>query len=144
ATASPDKLARIWDVRPAVRVLDVRPRYYDAAYSPDGARIATSESAGPVRLWTASGKLIAERFSSVGTAEVVFDRTGTWIAAVGLDGAVEIGDAATATLRSFHRVMGKNPTGAPDAPDHIVGQLPVRGAFSPDGRRFATMAGERQ
>ena len=138
ATASADGLARIWDIRPAMRVFQVMQRTFDAAYSPDGSRIATTSEAGRLWLWTAAGKLVGERNPrTIGAGEVVFDRGSTRIAAIGLDGAVEIGDAATATLQPFRGQWGKNPTGSPDSPD-AIGHLPPRGAFSPDGRRFAT------
>ena len=143
ATASFDGVARIWDVRPVMRVLDTAQRTYDAAYSPDGSRIATTESSGGLRLWSASGQLLAERLPPLGATELVFDRAGRQLAIVGLDGTVEVGDAATAVTRPFHRVQGRNPTGGPDSPDRVIGHLPPRGAFSPDGRRFATIAGER-
>lgn len=145
ATASADGLARIWDIRPAMRVLQVMQRTYDAAYSPDGSRIATTGVDGLLWLWTASGQLVAQsKPHNLGAAEVVFDRGGTQIAAVGLDGTVEIGDAATATLRAFRDVRGKDLTGSPDSPE-VVGHLPPRGALSPDGRRFATLgAGAHQ
>jgi WD40 repeat protein len=138
ATASADGLAWIWDIRPAMRVLQVMERAYAAAYSPDGSRIATTGIDGFVRLWTASGEPVAKvRPHNVDAAEIVFDRSGAQIAALALDGTVEVGDAATATLRVFRAAWGKNPTGAPDAPE-VIGHLPPRGAFSPDGRRFAT------
>lgn len=143
ATASFDG-ARIWSVGAAPpRVLDPEHHAFDAAFSPDGTRIATTDGSGGLRMWTAAGALLNRQYPGVGAADVVFDRSGRRFAVVGLDGTVEVGDTATATLLPFHRVRGKNPTGGPDSPDRIIGQMPARGAFSPDGRYFATIAGTR-
>jgi WD40 repeat protein len=141
ATASADGRARIWELRRAMQVVGVAGDYYDAAYSPDGSRIATTGTTGALQLWTAQGQLVAKRHLLLGAFGVAFDRDGTQIGAIGIDGSVEVGDTASVTLRPFHDVMGKDPTGAPDGPEEIIGHPPPRGAFSPDGRRFATLTG---
>jgi WD40 repeat protein len=143
ATASADGVARIWDVRPAMRVVQTVDGARDAAYSPDGSRIATTSLSGELWLWTAAGKLVAHYKSVIlGASTPVFDRSGTQIAMIVSDGTVEIGSAATATLQPPSEVYGKNPTGATESPDSY-GHQPPRGAFSPDGRRFATLKGDR-
>jgi WD40 repeat protein len=142
ATASADGVARIWDIRPALRVLQTVEGAHGAAYSPDGSRIATTSIGGELWLWTASGKLVAQYKSfTLGASTPMFDRSGTQIAMIVSDGTVEIGSAATATLRAPGEAYGKNPTGTTESPDNY-GHQPPRGAFSPDGRRFATLAGE--
>src|SRR5262249_10174439 len=73
--------------------------------------------------------------------DVVWDRNGRWVAAIGIAGDAVIIDAATGKPRDIHRVRGRNPTGGPTVKISI-GHPPPRGAFSPDGRRFATTSGE--
>ena len=141
-TADFDGTVRIWSVQPGSRVIDTAQHAYDAAYSPDGQRIATSDMEGGFRMWSAAGALQSPiQYPGAGAATIVFDRTGERFALLSLDGNVRIGDTATSAIRSFRRVQGKDPTGDWDMPDVAVGHQPARGAFSPDGARFATIAG---
>jgi WD40 repeat protein len=140
-TADFDGTVRIWSVQPGSRIIDPARRAFDAAYSPDGQRIATTDHEGGVRIWSAAGALQSpSQYPGAGPATVVFDASGAQFALLSLVGSVRIGDTATGEIRSFRRVQGKDPTGDWDLPDLAVGHQPPRGAFSPDGARFATIA----
>ena len=70
-----------------------------AAFSPDGARVATAGDA--VRIWrTKDGEADdALPGSARGTRALAFDRAGRYLAATGTDGTVVVWDAATGVLR---------------------------------------------
>jgi len=141
-TPSADGVARVWEVRPAApRVLASGGHFYDAAYSPDGARIAITDTGG-LRLWAASGALEATLRVPFGTLEVVFDPSGKRLAAIGLDGVSEIGEAAPARLGPLELEDESSQDLGAGMPTEIIGHIPARGAFSPDGRRFATATGD--
>ncbi|TMQ11081.1 MAG: hypothetical protein E6J90_35200 [Deltaproteobacteria bacterium] len=139
ATASADGVARVWDVPQVLpRVLAAGPGY-DAMYSPDGTRIATTSTNGELALWSATGALQATLKPQIGVGNPVFDHAGRRFAMIAVDGSAQLGEVAPATLRAFPKEMGKDPSGG-EGPETLIGHVPALGAFSPDGRRFATMA----
>jgi len=95
------------------------------AYSPDGARLATSSSDGTARLWdTATGQEIAVLTGHSGDVTGLdFSPDGTRLATTGYDGTVRLWDVNTgAELRR----LGQHPGGATGLD------------FSPDGSLVAT------
>ena len=138
ATASNDGIARIWDVSPAApRVLQLRDRTHDGAFSPDGAQIATVSESHGLQLWTAAGAPVASWPGRPGLARVVFSPDGRRIGAMQWTQQALILDLASGAAVEL------DEPGAPLDPELRFGHWPAAMAFSPDGRRFATAGTER-
>jgi WD40 repeat protein/predicted Ser/Thr protein kinase len=125
-TSSHDGSVRIWSARDGTTLAHLPSSVvlYDAAFSPDGQRIATGVSKGDVVLWSSAGEL---EHTLVGHGEpvwqVCFDRVGARVASASLDGTARIWSAETGALLATLR-------GHEDA---------VYGVdFDPDGKRVVT------
>jgi WD40 repeat protein len=71
---------------------------YAVAYAPDGALLATGDSAGTIRLWDATDDyaLVAEIPAHDGEVfDVAFNTDGSLLASVGFDGVTRVWDVAT-------------------------------------------------
>ena len=119
-----------WAAPPRL-VLEQPTEVQNAALSPDGARIATLDAAGDVRIWpTATRSTRPERvFQAPDTEFLRFDSVGRWL-------------AATATVRGRPNVRLFDLT-APPGTDPLVLQRGdissvVYVAFDPSGRWLAT------
>ena len=122
-TASRDGLARTWDAHtgketPSGARCEVPPmgpdclalRTYgaqglwltDAAYSPDGRRIATSGQKGSVVIWDAATAEQVARAPDVGgpVDDVAFSPNSRWLAAAGRDGRARLIDVATGRVQA--------------------------------------------
>jgi WD40 repeat protein len=92
--------ATVWDVASGTEVLVLTGhtgRTFDAVFSPDGSRIATTSSDGTARLWDAStGSLERALSGHQGSVFAVeFNPDGSLVATTGADGTVRIWDTAT-------------------------------------------------
>jgi hypothetical protein len=100
-------------------------KVYGVAFSPDGARLATTSRDGTARLWDArtGAPLLVLRGHTDMVQGVAFSPDGTRLATANWDGTARLWDTRTgAALLTIHRITGT-----------------VQGiAFSPDGTRLAT------
>jgi WD40 repeat protein/serine/threonine protein kinase len=127
-TAAGDGAVRIWNMATGSLVRELRlsgksPRYYRAATSPDGRRIAAVDALGTVAaVWdTATGAVLAElRLDASEWPSIAFSADGRWLAATGGDD-VRVFDAA-----SWRRVV--------TIPGPQIGAV----AWDPAGSRIAT------
>ncbi len=136
-TASGDGVARIWRVPTvAPRVIATGAGSYDAVYSRDGARIATTHMNEGVWVWSSAGIFESKLDVSLMGMTVAFDRAGQQLAVTSHDGIAGVGPLR-GPLRLFpHPVSGEPPEPPPPNLSLLIRTSP--GAFSPDGRRFAT------
>ncbi len=138
----------------------------DAAFSPDGERIASVDAGGETRLWNAAtGELLHRLAPRARGGQVIFDATGAALFRVGKSGAILRYDASTgqpdapvpsqAARRAWRRadgelvVLSSDVFGQPHvatplaggAPTKLPGRLFVQGiAASPRGGRVACFA----
>ncbi len=169
-TASGDGTVKIWDAASGARLRELthdgKPlRYYVAAISPDGKRVAAIDLMGEVvDAWdAASGALLAElRNDASGFPSITFNSTGNWLATSG-GNDVRVFDTGTwsqaLTIAGPRiRALSFDPTGSRlatgsaagdasiwDIPSgtriqHLreVGESINAVAFSPDGQLVAT------
>ena len=103
-------------------------RSFDAAFSPDGARILTASADKTAKLWdAASGKLIASFDHQASVYHAAFSPDGARILTASADNTAKLWDAAS---------------GKPIA--SFAHQDTVRwGAFSPDGARILTASWDK-
>jgi WD40 repeat protein/serine/threonine protein kinase len=138
ASASWDATARVWDVQTGREqfAFDKHIRIvFSVAFSPDGRRIAsgsaqlTKDEPSPVKIWdaTTGQEVLQPRSTAVGALDLAFSfGNGRWLVAGTEASDVTIWNATTGELV------------------HTLKQSPnVWGvAFSPDGRRLATLSRE--
>jgi WD40 repeat protein/serine/threonine protein kinase len=107
------------------------------AYSPEGLLLATGSWAGVLRLWdAASGQLLRTvEVDSRPLSAAVFSRDGRWLATTGYDRQVRLWDVAALATNDG---MTPQPARAWRAHDCLILGL----AFTPDGRRLASIGGE--
>jgi WD40 repeat protein len=116
----------IWDVRTGKHRRTLKVQAADLAFTPDGSRLVTSESRGPVKLWDVSKGTVERELSGKADRSrpfVVISPDGKWLALATEDGkAVMVLDPATGKVR--HRL------------DDGKGALETC-AFSPDSKALA-------
>jgi WD40 repeat protein/serine/threonine protein kinase len=128
-----DRAAQVWDARTYRRtsVLFHGEAVYGAAYSPDGARIATAGGDGTVKIWdAATGALVRELRDEAKTryAAVATSPDGRLVAAIDTRGDVaNLWDATTGERLAVIR--------------NDASEFPAL-AFSADGRWLATTGGD--
>lgn len=96
------------------------------AFSPDGSRVATAGDA--VRVWQAKDGDADDALPESGhhTRALAFDRTGSYLAAAGADGAVLVWNAAKSVLR--HILVGHKGVVYAAAFSPLSGQLATAGS----------------
>jgi WD40 repeat protein len=116
----------IWDVRTGKHRRTLKVQAADLAFTPDGSRLVTSESRGPVKLWDVSKGTVERELSGKADRSrpfVALSPDGKWLALATEDGkAVTVLDLATGKLR--HRL---------DDGKGVVEAC----AFSPDSKSLA-------
>ena len=136
ASASLDKIIRIWDMKKQVPLGE--PLYghtagiYSVAFSPDGKRLASASKDKTIRLWDLEkyqplGKPLRGHTDAI--LSIVFSPDGIYLASASQDGTIRLWD----TENRF-------PIGEP-----LLGHLgPVSSiAFSPDGKLLASASHDR-
>jgi WD40 repeat protein/transcriptional regulator with XRE-family HTH domain len=132
ATASQDKMARIWDAKTGQLLMTLKGHTESVngtVYSPDGKRLATTSDDHTAKVWeVATGK---ELLTLLGHDDVVrriaFSPDGTRLVTTSPDQTAKVWDALTGTeLLTFS--------------GHENQVLDV--AFNPDGQRVATSGGD--
>jgi WD40 repeat protein/class 3 adenylate cyclase len=132
ATASQDKMGRIWDAKTGQLLITLKGHTESVngiAYSPDGKRLATTSDDHTAKVWdAATGK---ELLTLVGHAGVVkriaFSPDGNRLVTTSVDGTAKVWDALTGKeLLTFS--------------GHTNQVLDV--AFDPNGKRVATCDGD--
>jgi WD40 repeat protein len=125
-TASADGTARVWDAatgRPTTPPLRHRPYPTRAAFSPDGTKVVTAGE-GSATVWDArTGQQV----------QVLIHRGGVWSAAFSPDGKTLLTTTVGGPARVWDLGTGKASIETLADVDEA--------AFSPDGRRIATVEG---
>ncbi|WP_208869359.1 helix-turn-helix domain-containing protein [Streptomyces virginiae] len=125
ATAGFDTSVVLWDLRGSALASRPFTEIWDAAYSPDGKRLATAEADHAVRLWDVAERRVVATFEghSETVFSVAFSPDGRTLASAGSDGTIRLWD-----------------TGAGGEPAVLTGQggTVFSVAFSPDGRTLAS------
>lgn len=125
ATAGFDTSVVLWDLRGSALTSRPFTEIWDAAYSPDGKRLATAEADHAVRLWDVAERRVVATFEghSETVFSVAFSPDGRTLASAGSDGTIRLWD-----------------TGAGGEPAVLTGQggTVFSVAFSPDGRTLAS------
>lgn len=125
ATAGFDTSVVLWDLRGAALTSRPFTEIWDAAYSPDGKRLATAEGDHAVRLWDVVERRVLATFEGHGETvfSVAFSPDGRTLASAGSDGTIRLWD-----------------TGGGAEPAVLTGQggTVFAVAFSPDGRTLAS------
>lgn len=135
ATASYDKLIKLWDVESGAEIRTLKDHIdavYALAYTPDGKLLVSSSADRTVKVWNPA---TGERLYSMGEATdglntVAVSPDGKWVAAGGLDKNVRV-----------WRLGAKSAELAGSQIAHEDAILRV--AFSPDGKSIASAAADR-
>ncbi|MDB9311767.1 hypothetical protein PN462_01540 [Spirulina sp. CS-785/01] len=135
-TGSSQGKVQIWDIaQPVQEVKSPRsswqtqhPNLYNAQFSPDGQRVATTGTDGKIKLWTPQGELLNSLTGHQGKVRwVSFSPDGQLLASAGGDGTVRLW---TVEGELLHSLTGhKRPVG------YVV--------FSPDGQRLASASDDQ-
>jgi len=165
ATASSDSTAKVWDAATGLclRTLQHSEIVEDVAFSPDSMRVATASLDGTARVWNIAGgeELLTLRGHRLSVNSVAFSPDGKRLATAGADGTARLWDLRNGrellTLRRPAEIFAKvsfSPDGKLLATTTKQGTATIwdlasekekvtfRGedlAFSPDGRRVATV-----
>jgi len=133
ATVAGDGTGWLWDRDTGVRRPIGDGRQVDAAFSPDGGRLATATERGDVQVWdVATGAPVAARSRpDLEPVELTFSPDGATLAVAGR-ARVPGADAVLLLRATDLAPQAEHATGPPDGADHPQGV-----AFSPDGRRLA-------
>ena len=138
-TTSSDGTGLVWD--PRVTVLDPRGDFVtDAAFSPDGERVATASLNGTGAVWSAPGKLLRRlRPDDLSTVQrVTFSPDGTRLLTE--QDTVSLWSATGKQLRTFDFDAGY-PAFSPDSKLVAAGGLDVVYLFdASDGRKIGQLA----
>jgi WD40 repeat protein len=137
-TASPDGVARVWLVGSRVpRTLATGSHFSDARYSPDGSRIAATDTRGRLWIGSVAGTLEPPLETPFIGPTIAFDRDGEQLAVMAHDGATQLLADLVPTRRLPISVPGE-PEPGPREPRRAYFLRTTPGSFSPDGRSFAT------
>jgi WD40 repeat protein/class 3 adenylate cyclase/tRNA A-37 threonylcarbamoyl transferase component Bud32 len=147
ATGSQEERAQLWDVATQERVglaMDVPDEAVLAvAFSPDGSRLATGGVFGVVRLWDVGTQIAAAPPLTGHLGPVVgvaYDPGGRFLATTSLFGDTRLWDPASGLAYGDDLTPGEVPASMASKPDLPSDILPLRTAFSRDGR-FLAVAG---
>jgi eukaryotic-like serine/threonine-protein kinase len=142
-SASHDQTLRMWDAADGEPIAVLRGHagfVWSLAFSPDGALIASSSEDTTVRLWDT--ELIERNGALRGHESYVYDVAftpdGTRLASAGWDHRALFWDVATG--RQTGRLWHDATTGGLTGPLKFDSACIVALAFSPDGRRLATVS----
>ena len=125
ATASGDKIARLWDLKGKLiqEFKGHQDEVWSVSFSPDGKYIATASFDNTARLWDLKGTLIQEFQGHLDTvSSVCFSPDGKYIATASFDNTARLWDLKGKLIQEFQ--------GHQDAVRSV--------SFSPDGKYIAT------
>jgi WD40 repeat protein len=143
ATTSVDHTARVWNIPAAAQQVSVLGLFFDVAFSPDAARIATAGNNGIVSVWDSySGeRQLALSGHSARVLSVAFGAEGETLASGGSDETTRLWDSNTGrpTAILFDPVVDLFDGRGPNE-NNIVFDVTV----SPSGDRVATQEDHRR
>ena len=141
ATASYAGRLDLWDVATRKRhgrsMAVTDDGFSSVAFDASGQFVAAG-SFGPVRVWRVADQRLAFPPRAGHTGPVTgasFDRAGTLLATTSLFGATRLWDPATGL--GYGNELASSPVPASLQPQIDLPILPLRNAFSPDGKRLA-------
>jgi WD40 repeat protein len=133
ASTGEDRMARLWNSTTGALAVTCRghtSKTIGVAFSPDGTRLVTTSSDGTVRQWdSATGREVEPPYDrhSGEVAAAVYSPDGQWVASSGSDRTVRVWRATgRQDVSVLHGHMG----------------AVMRLAFTPDGRRLASLSVE--